>query len=64
MKIFRLKGGLGNQLFIIAAALHARRIEHIFIDARPTHRIDRRPNLRLLQFLQFSYFYKGIKSAC
>lgn len=60
MKIYRLKGGLGNQLFIIAAALTTQRFERVCFDARPTYRTDRKPTLELLEFLNFTYFHKGI----
>ena len=62
MKIIRLKGGLGNQLFILAAALYVRHTDRILVDARPTYRTDRKPNLDLIKFLNITYYHSGIIS--
>lgn len=62
MKIVRLKGGLGNQLFIIAKALHLREGEKIIIDARATSRKDRLPDIGLLRFLNFCYISASLSN--
>jgi hypothetical protein len=55
LKIVRLKGGLGNQLFILSKALHMSKNEKIILDVRSTFRKDRLPNLELVTFLGFKH---------
>lgn len=67
MKILRLKGGLGNQLFILSKALQLSKNESIIFDVRSTFRKDRLPNIDLVTFLGFKHigtsFSKYILSA-
>ena len=55
MKIFRLKGGLGNQLFILSKALQTSQHEMVLLDVRSTFRRDRLPNIELVKFLGFKH---------
>lgn len=62
MKVLRLKGGIGNQLFILGKALELQRSEKVFIYARPTHRKDRMPETQLVRFLSLQYSSTGLLS--